>query len=384
MTSTVWTQVALGAYCSKIGSGSTPRGGDSVYVEAGTALVRSQNVYNGEFAYGGLAFIDDPQADALKGVTLKADDVLLNITGDSVARCCVVPADVLPARVNQHVAIIRPGTGEFDARFLAYYFISPFMQQVMLSMAGGGGTRKALTKEMIERFAVPKPPLQSQERIVSLLAGYDDLIANNRRRIQLLEDSVRLLFDEWFVRLRFPGHESSTFVDGVPQGWSCQPLRNSVVLHYGKALKAEVRSEGGAVPVYGSSGIVGTHDKALVKGPGIVVGRKGNVGSVFWSSGDFHPIDTVYFLDAATSDLYLYCALQRMQFISTDVAVPGLNRDLAYSRPLLLPPDGLKLQFLELASPIRAQIDTLTALTDKLRTARDLLLPRLMSGELSV
>ena len=216
------------------------------------------------------------------------------------------------------------------------------------------------------------------------IGAYDDLIDNNRRRIKLLEDSVRVLFDEWFVRLRFPGHELCAVVDGVPVGWTREPLSARVVLRYGKALKAEDRSVDGDVPVYGSSGVVGTHDKSMVPGPAIIVGRKGNVGSVFWCAQDFWPIDTVYFVDAQTSDLYLYYALRNMHFISTDVAVPGLNRDFAYSRRLLSPPGKLRYRFLEFAASVHAQIDTLSAMNEKLRTARDLLLPRLMSGELTV
>ena len=104
-----------------------------------------------------LAYLDDEHADQLKGATVESGDVLLNITGDSVARSCRVPDDVLPARVNQHVAIIRPKPEAFDSRFVSYFFISPFMQDTMLSLAGSGGTRKALTKEMIERFEVPRP-----------------------------------------------------------------------------------------------------------------------------------------------------------------------------------------------------------------------------------
>jgi type I restriction enzyme S subunit len=134
--------------------------------------------------------------------------------------------------------------------------------------------------------------------------------------------------------------------------------------------------------VYGSSGIVGSHEKALVQGPGIILGRKGNVGSVYWSSKSFFPIDTVYFISAESSNLYLYYALRNMHFISTDVAVPGLNRDFAYSRPLLLPPLPLLTAFLDYVTPIRLQIDKLGKLSDKLRAARDLLLPRLMTGEL--
>ena len=312
---------------------------------------------------------------------LKAGDIVM-CEGGEPGRCAIWKDDVPGMMFQKALHRVRVKAG-VDHRFLYYALLlkgrSDGFQHLFT-----GATIKHLPAEKLRLLEIDLPTYEVQSRIADRLSSIDDLIDNNRRRIKLLEDSVRLLFDEWFVRLRFPGHASTAVVDGVPHGWSRKPLRESAVLHYGKALKADVRAEAGTVPVYGSSGIVGTHDKALVKGPGIIVGRKGNVGSVFWSSCDFYPIDTVYFLDAATSDLYLHCALQRMQFISTDVAVPGLNRDLAYSRPLLAPPGALRSQFLDIAVAIHAQIDTLAAMNEKLRAARDLLLPRLMSGEIEV
>jgi type I restriction enzyme S subunit len=232
-------------------------------------------------------------------------------------------------------------------------------------------------------FPFHLPSLSIQERAAKTLSTYDDLIDNNRRRMALLEDSARQLYREWFVRLRFPGHEHTPIVDGVPQGWERKTLGESITLNYGKALKAELRVEGD-YPVYGSSGIVGTHEKPLVKGPAIVLGRKGNVGSVYWSSKSFFPIDTVYFVSPESSSLYLYYVLKHMHFISTDVAVPGLNRDFAYSRPMLHPPETLLRSFHETVDPIHAQLDKLDETNQKLRQARDLLLPRLMNGELAV
>ena len=129
---------------------------------------------------------------------------------------------------------------------------------------------------------------------------------------------------------------------------------------------------------------MGTHNKALAAAPGIVVGRKGSVGTVYWCAKDYWPIDTVYFIDAETSNLWLYYALQDMHFISTDVAVPGLNRGLAYSRQLLVPSKNVLREFLEFVSPVYEQMERLEEMNQKLRTARDLLLPRLMSGEIAV
>ena len=227
------------------------------------------------------------------------------------------------------------------------------------------------------------PLVAEQTRIADILSTYDGLIENNRRRMALLEESAQLLYREWFVRLRFPGYEHTTIVHGVPQGCESKTLGESITLNYGKALKAEIRVEGD-YPVYGSSGIVGTHEKPLVQGPAIVLGRKGNVGSVYWSSKSFFPIDTVYFVSPESSSLYLFYSLRNMHFISTDVAVPGLNRDFAYSRPLLHPPVTLLRSFRETVERIHAQLDKLDEQNQKLRTTRDLLLRRLMSGELAV
>jgi type I restriction enzyme S subunit len=199
----------------------------------------------------------------------------------------------------------------------------------------------------------------------------------------LLEEAARQLYREWFVRLRFPGHEHTRITNGVPEGWERKPLGDCITLNYGKALKADDRVDG-EYRVYGSSGIVGTHEKPLSQGPGIIVGRKGNVGSVYWSRESFYAIDTVYFVDAESSSLYLYYALKHMHFISTDVAVPGLNRDFAYSRPLLIPPKKMIREFLDVVTPLHEQMDKLDEASQKLCAARDLLLPRLMSGAIPV
>lgn len=201
--------------------------------------------------------------------------------------------------------------------------------------------------------------------------------------MKLLEDAARLLYEEWFVRLRFPGHERVRIKDGVPEGWDSKPIGEAATLNYGKALKEEDRLEG-TVPVYGSSGVVGYHDKALVEGPGIVVGRKGNAGSVFWSDSPSWPIDTVYFVSPEASTYYLYHCLQHVPFQSTDVAVPGLNRTYAHSLKILVPGTTIRSEFERAVEPMYGQMTKLRVMNGKLRAARDLLLPRLMSGEIEV
>jgi len=274
-----------------------------------------------------------------------------------------------------------PEKDKADARFVKYLFDVHLQRRYKKFTQGAAQDNLSQGKLLSLKF--PVPGIHEQRVIADKLSAYDDLIENNRRRIQLLEQAARLLYREWFVHLRFPGHEHATITDGVPEGWEKKTIGKLAPFKYGKALKKDDRVPG-QFPVYGSSGIVGTHEKALVTGPAIIVGRKGNVGSVYWSKDDFHPIDTVYFIEAEYCTTHLYYALLHTQFINTDVAVPGLNRDFAHSRTLLIPDDRILTLFEQDVTVIRDQIDKLTKYNDKLAQARDLLLPRLMNGEVAV
>ena len=275
----------------------------------------------------------------------------------------------------------RPGISE--SAYVYYLARSPQIRKPAIkSMIGASGRQRA-QRTVIERIPVSQPSLSEQRSIASILSAYDDLIENNRRRVQLLERAARLLYREWFVNLRFPGHETVTIVDGVPEGWEKTTLGKVASLRYGKALKKADRVPG-RHPVYGSSGVIGTHRKALVSGPGIIVGRKGNIGSVYWCSSDYHPIDTVYYIAAHRCSLYLYYSLLNTEFINTDVAVPGLNRRFACSRDVLSPDDQIRQLFEQQVQTIHHKMECLTQYNRKLIQARDLLLPRLMNGEIAV
>lgn len=231
------------------------------------------------------------------------------------------------------------------------------------------------------------PDRAHQVRIASVLSAYDDLIENNTRRIAILEEMARRIYEEWFVRFRFPGHEQVKMVEYelglIPQGWDVVKLGAVVELNYGKALKAEDR-KAGRYPVYGSSGVLGSHTEFMVEAPGIVVGRKGNVGSVYWSDLPFFPIDTVYFVRTALPLHYVYLNLQRQNFLNSDAAVPGLNRNQAYALPFVRPDSSVLEQFVDAVKPMFSMHRVLREKNTNLRTQRDLLLPKLISGELDV
>lgn len=151
---------------SKIGSGATPLGGEGSYKQSGISLIRSQNVYDGEFYEKGLAFIDDVQAEKLKGVTVEKNDVLFNITGASICRCCIVPEKYLPARVNQHVSIIRV-TEKVLPKYLQAILVSDIYKSQLLEIGDGATSREAITKQQLEDFKIPLPSLSDQQKIVA-------------------------------------------------------------------------------------------------------------------------------------------------------------------------------------------------------------------------
>ncbi len=274
-----------------------------------------------------------------------------------------------------------PDRAKSDARFVKYLFDAVLKMRFQSFTQGAAQDNLSQAKLLSIKFPVPE--LVVQNEIAEILSSYDELIENNRRRIALLEEAARLLYREWFVHFRFPGHEQAKIIDGVPRGWEHCEVESLVELQYGKALKESDRIEG-PIPVYGSSGIVGRHQSALVEGPTIIVGRKGNVGRIYWCHENCWPIDTVYFVPKDQVDCWLYLALPSAGFQNTDAGVPGLNRNFAYSRRLLRPSTHERRLFNEMVKPMFVQQTTLEGYNQKLVQARDLLLPRLMKGELAV
>ena len=197
-----WSLVRLDEITRKIGSGATPTGGQAAYqsVRTGFALIRSQNIFDRVFSDAGLAFISDAQAHGLRGAQLEPRDLFLNITGDVVTfgRACMVPDGVLPARVNQHVSIIRLDSKRADPDFVLSYLTHPAVKEYIEAF-NAGGSRRAITKAHIESFVVPLPPMAVQSAISQVLGTLDDRIALLRETNATLEAIAQALFKSWFV-----------------------------------------------------------------------------------------------------------------------------------------------------------------------------------------
>ena len=192
-----WVKKKLSDVTTKIGSGATPRGGNESYKAEGVSLIRSLNVYDDGFREAKLARIDQEQADALINVIVEPQDVLLNITGASVARCCRAPAKLLPARVNQHVSIIRPDQNAIAPDLLHYLLISQDYKKRLLSTGEeGGSTRQAITKSQLLDFVIEFPEsLPEQQRIVALLNEAFEALATAKANAEQNLKNARALFE---------------------------------------------------------------------------------------------------------------------------------------------------------------------------------------------
>ncbi|TNC61570.1 restriction endonuclease subunit S [Rubellimicrobium roseum] len=425
-----WPEVTLGAYTLKIGSGATPRGGaDSYLAEGPFALIRSQNVLDFQFKHGGLAFIDEEQARLLDGVTVKDKDILVNITGDSVARVCMVDAAVLPARVNQHVAIVRADPKHFEQRFLFYALVAPATKQLMLSIAASGATRNALTKSDLERLRVPKPSMGSQKAVAELLGALDDKIELNRRTAGTLESMARALFRSWFVDfdpVRAKAEGRSTGLpddlaalfpnifggDAVPDGWSVEPVLPNLAEFVTRGLSPAYADEG--ILVVNQKCIresqidfskARRHDpkiksvsesKALAIGDILInstgVGTLGRVAQVTSlpepATADSH-VTIVRPKASVVSANYLGLAIMDLENAIEALAQGStgqteLPRESVGRMRILVPSVEVGAAFDRAVTPLRQRADQARQQASTLAALRDTLLPKLISGELRI
>jgi type I restriction enzyme S subunit len=378
-----WASHPLASLTKKIGSGATPRGGSAVYIAQGTAFIRSQNVYDFRFDPTGLAYITEQAATELKNVTVNPEDVLLNITGDSVARVCIAPK--VPSRVSQHVAIIRPDPAKLDTRFLLYSLINPNAKLRLMNLASAGATRKALTKQHLESFEIDIPPIMEQRRIASALGALDELIEENRKLMEQILNFSRSRFsslvrhDTPRVRLdtiaeinpsRAQRAEDTEVIylaiadvkDGsvswpTPVIWSEAPVASRLLSQKGDVIWSRVR------PNRRSHALLPETSHQVVVSTGMVVIRPKKVSSAYLMA----VCDSEFFSDrlAAITGGTAYPTVDAVDFANVEVPLFG---------------EGVRDLFDATMSPLW---DVFGALEEEIRElvkTRDELLPWLISG----
>ena len=400
-----WKEVRLGDVCSKIGSGATPSGGKEAYKGGDYHLIRSQNVLDFAFSKDGLASINDEQANKLKNVEIIQGDVLLNITGDSVARCCIVPSEILPARVNQHVAIIRPRKEELDKHYLLYY-LQHYKRQ-LLQIASAGATRNAITKAMIENLILPCPKsLDDQRRIASILSSLDRKIELNNKINDDLEEMAQAIFKNWFVD--FEPFKDGKFVDSelgmIPEGWKVGTLKDLLYLRK-DSIKSTNRGKLPYLPIdtIPMHNLVATDLKSneeaksslqIFEENDIIVGAM----RVYFHRVILAPCrgitrTTCFVLSVKDENNLAYSLMQCNQDEAISFAertskgstMPYAVWDGGYGEyKIVIPPCDVMKSFNDLLCNFLSKMNENAIENRNLSLLRDTLLPRLMSGELEV
>lgn len=383
----------LSSITSKIGSGSTPRGGNSVYSDSGISFIRSQNVLDMDFSTENLAFINDNQAEKLNNVIVEKNDILLNITGDSIARCTVVPEEILPARVNQHVSIIRCKNTE-ESKYVMYYL--QYMKKYLLQISKVGGTRNALTKE-----AIGKLPIKISDdcnKISKILDNIDQKIQINNQINQELEAMAKTLYDYWFVQFDFPDQNGKPYKSSggkmvyhpelkreIPEGWGVEKLKYFLTIKNGKDHK---HLQDGKFAVYGSGGIMRTVADYLYSGESILFPRKGTLNNVMYVNEEFWTVDTMFYseVNKNNSALYVFYSVKDIDFnkLNTGTGVPSMTSSILYDLNIIVPEENILEKFNTIVKQNYETIKLNNIQNQELNQLRDWLLPMLMNGQVII
>ena len=371
-------KIKLVEACLKIGSGATPRGGKNVYCEKGISLIRSQNVLDFDFSENGLVYINEGQASKLNNVEVLEGDVLLNITGDSVARATIMKSDFLPARVNQHVAIIRAKKEIISPLYLLYFL--QYQKSYLLQLASAGATRNALTKSMIAGIELELPSLDIQRKIVSILNDIQEKILENKKINENLEQQVSILYQSWF--------EDFKITNGVcPEDWSYQELSSIADIASGKRppVKSNVCNQETPISIVGAASVMGFTSEANHTDKILVTGRVGTHGVVqrfntpCWTSDNTLVITSPYY--EFTNQILHRIDYSSMNRGSTQ---PLITQGDMKKVVVLVPDENTLAKFEEFAGSLMVKWEANNKENVKLASLRDTLLPKLMSGELDV
>ena len=277
-------------------------------------------------------------------------------------------------------------TRKHNPTFFAYYFKSKAFRKALSGNAIGANIQN-LSQGRLSNHIACVPDIEIQRKIAGILSAYDSLIENNQKQIKLLEEAAQRLYKEWFIDLRFPGHETTPITDGIPEGWNLTNINAVMTFHRGYDLTKNNMIHG-KYPVVGSTSIIGYHNQYKVHGPGIITGRSGSLGEYQLIWEDYWPHNTSLYVSDMKDHhvLYLYSMLQTVDFsgLNNGGAIPTLNRNTLSNIPVVEAPKALQNEYVQIVEPVYSAIRNTKKQIKYLQEARDRLLPKLMNGEIEV
>ena len=384
-----WEKVKLGDISANIQTG--PFGSQlhqHDYSEIGIPVVMPKDLIGGKISEQSIARVTQDHVQRLNRHIIQKGDILYSRRGD-VGRC---------AFATEHEDGWLCGTGCLrvttdatiaDSKFVFYQLQKPEVVG-WVEKCAVGSTMLNLNTTILSNIPLLLPQIKTQRRIAGILSAYDDLIKNNRKQIKLLEEAAQRLYKEWFVDLRFPGHETTPIVDGVPEGWKEGTLADLAVFKRGKTITKNQVNEGSVPVVAGGLEPAYYHDTPNTDSPVITVSGSGaNAGFTRMYHTKIWASDCSYVDISVTQDItWLYCFLKKNK-ASINAMQKGAAQPHVYAKDLnamkaTIPCDNVMKQFRVVAEPMFLQIGKLEAQIKYLTETRDRLLPKLMSGEIEV
>ena len=377
-----WDSILAKDFCKSVRDGThdTPK-----QMEMGYKLVTSKCIHDGFIFPEEAYFISEKDYRAINERSLVEQwDVLMSMIGNGLGRSAVVKQK--PDYAIKNLALFKVGD-EYKAKWLHYYLSSPVGQGLIYNSLQGSG-QPFISLNLLRNFAIPNPPYDAIKKIVSVLELYDDLIENNQKQIKLLEEAAQRLYKQWFIDLRYPGHETTKIVDGLPEGWKKGIVGEIAEFKRGKVITKAQVAEGNVPVVAGGLEPAYYHNTANTTAPVITVSGSGaNAGfaqlyneNVFASDCSFADVNTTPYV------YFVYCLLKDKK-TELDSLQKGAAQPHVYAKDInalttLIPPEDVLKLYTKYASPYFEKIKALKEQIKNLTQSRDRLLPKLMNGEI--
>lgn len=377
-----WEKVAIKDICTGIYDGphATPPLSDT-----GAIFLGISNFNNGRLDFSDIRYIsEDDLPKWTKRVIPQKNDIVFSY--EATLNLYAIIPEGFRGCLGRRMALLRVDETKADYKFLYYYFYSDAWRATVNENIVLGATVDRIPLIKFPDFPVELPPLETQHRIADILSAYDDLIENNQKQIKLQEEAAQRLYKEWFVDLRFPGHENTKIVDGVPEGWRRGLLKELISVNYGKDHKKA--PDDGNIPVYGSGGLMRKCNKSLFSGEAVLIPRKGSLNNIMYVDETFWTVDTMFYatMKQPHTAIFVYFFVKAFDMYSMNIgaAVPSMTTKILDAMDVVIPDKETLEKFDKLTKTYFNKIKTLQGQNERLKIARDLLLAKLMSGEVEV